>query len=204
MGEPEALASAVPEQRVSVFVVFSTFLKLGLTSFGGPIAHLAYFREEFVSGRSGSKTGSTPIWSRSVSSRRARPAAKWVSGSVSLPWRGCPGAVAAWLAFTLLVRARTPAVRLRGGNSSPLDLGAGWLHGLKVVAVAVVAQAVWGMAKNLYARRATVHARDRSGDRRADMADVGGPGWPQSSATAGSPGLAWIACPKQKTSRTCR
>jgi chromate transporter len=133
--------------RESVFSVFSVFLKLGLTSFGGPIAHLGYFREEFVVRR---KWLDDRIYADLVALCQFTPgpASSKVGIGIGLAKAGLPGAVAAWLAFTL-PSALALLLFAYGVETFAADLGAGWLHGLKVVAVAVVAQAVWGMARNL-------------------------------------------------------
>jgi chromate transporter len=147
MGEPEALVSAGPEERVSALVVFRVFLELGLTSFGGPIAHLGYFREEFVVRR---KWLDDRAYADLVALCQFTPgpASSKVGIGIGLSQAGLPGAFAAWLGFT---SPSALALILFGfgvlalGNR--IDLG--WLHGLLVVAVPVVAQAVWGMARNL-------------------------------------------------------
>lgn len=137
----------VSRGRESALAVFQAFLKLGLTSFGGPIAHLGYFREEFVVRR---KWIDDRAYADLVALCQFTPgpASSKVGIGIGLAKAGLPGAVAAWIAFTLpsalALLAFAYGVQLFAG-----DLNAGWLHGLKVVAVAVVAQAVWGMAKNL-------------------------------------------------------
>lgn len=131
----------------SAWQVFLVFLKLGLTSFGGPIAHLGYFRSEFVERRR---------WldDRSYSDLVALcqflpgPGSSQVSMALGLGRAGWSGALAAWLGFTLpsalaLILFGYGVAGYRGLAES------GFLLGLKVVAVAVVAQAVWGMAKSL-------------------------------------------------------
>lgn len=121
-------------------------LRLGLTSFGGPVAHLGYFREEYVVRR---RWLPEPAYADLVALCQflPGPASSQVGIAVGILRAGLPGGLAAWLGFTLpsalLLVAFAHGVR-------GLDLGAaGWLHGLKVVAVAVVAQAVWGMARTL-------------------------------------------------------
>jgi len=127
--------------------VFRAFLKLGLTSFGGPVAHLGYFRTEFVERRG---------WldDRSYSDLVALcqflpgPASSQVGMAVGLQRAGWLGALAAWLGFTL--PSALVLIAFAYGIARHGDLAAsGAVHGLKVVAVAVVAQAVWGMAKSL-------------------------------------------------------
>ena len=127
--------------------VFTTFLKLGLTSFGGPIAHLGYFREELVNRR---KWLSDQAYADLVALCQflPGPASSQVGFALGMMRAGWLGALAAFTAFTLpsalvlLVFAMTAA-------SIAGPVGTGALHGLKIVAVAIVAQAVWGMAKNL-------------------------------------------------------
>lgn len=127
--------------------VFTAFLKLGLTSFGGPIAHLGYFRHEFVERRS---------WldERSYSELVALcqflpgPASSQVGIAIGLSRGGYLGAIAAWIGFTL--PSALALVLFAYGLSFTGDaLGSGWLHGLKVGAVAVVALAILGMARTL-------------------------------------------------------
>ena len=131
----------------SVFSVFTTFLRLGFTSFGGPIAHLAYFREEFVVRR---KWMEDRVYADLVALCQFTPgpASSKVGIAIGLAKAGLPGAIAAWTAFTL-PSAAALLLFAYGVDAFAGDLNAGWLHGLKVAAVAVVAQAVWGMAKNL-------------------------------------------------------
>ena len=131
----------------SFLTVFLAFLKLGCTSFGGPIAHLGYFREEFVVRR---RWLEERVYADLVALCQFTPgpASSKIGMGIGLAQAGVPGAVAAWVGFTLpsAVLLLLFAYSVEGVAGS---LGAGWLHGLKVVAVAVVAQAVWGMAKNL-------------------------------------------------------
>ena len=137
-----------PQQsKASAAEVFRVFLKLGLTSFGGPIAHLGYFRDELVTRR---KWLSESAYADQVALCQflPGPASSHVGFALGLTRAGWLGAFAAFLAFTLpsaliLLALAMTATRLE----SPLALGV--LHGLKIVAVAIVAQAVWGMARNL-------------------------------------------------------
>ena len=134
--------------------VFWIFLRLGLTSFGGPVAHLGYFRDEFVQRRQW-------LTERSYADLVALcqflpgPASSQVGMALGLLRAGMPGALAAWLGFTL-PSALVLALFGLGLAAGTTALSAGALHGLKVVAVAVVAQAVWGMARNLCVGRARV------------------------------------------------
>jgi chromate transporter len=127
--------------------VFLVFLRLGLTSFGGPIAHLGFFRTEFVARRRWlSEEHYADIVA--LSQFLPGPASSKVGIMVGVLRAGMPGALAAWLGFTL--PSALVLIAFGYGVAAVGDLaGASWLHGLKIVAVAVVAQAVWGMAKNL-------------------------------------------------------
>lgn len=127
--------------------VFSAFLKLGLTSFGGPIAHLGYFRDELVT-RRGWLSDHAYADLVALCQFLPGPASSQVGFALGMMRAGWLGALAAFTAFTLpsalvlLVFAMTAA-------SISGHIGTGALDGLKIVAVAIVAQAVWGMAKNL-------------------------------------------------------
>jgi chromate transporter len=127
--------------------VFAAFLKLGLTSFGGPIAHLGYFRDEFVTRRRWLDEASY-VDIVALCQFLPGPASSQVGITLGLLHGGLAGALAAWLGFT---GPSALAMILFGyGVGAFGDLGhAAWLHGLKIVAVAVVAQAVWGMARSL-------------------------------------------------------
>jgi len=127
--------------------ILGVFLRLGLTSFGGPVAHLGYFREEFVARR---KWLDERAYADLVALCQflPGPASSQVGIGVGLSKGGLIGAVAAWIGFTL-PSALAMALFGLGVVAMGDSLGGGWLHGLKVVAVAVVAQAVWGMAKTL-------------------------------------------------------
>ena len=136
-----------PKKIATVFEVFRAFLMLGCTGFGGPVAHLAYFRTEFVARRA---------WLRdeayadvvALCQFLPGPASSQVGMALGFIRAGVPGAIAAWMGFTvpsavLLVlfaewisHQRTPADSL-------------WLHGLAVAIVAVLAQALWGMGRTL-------------------------------------------------------
>ena len=132
--------------------VFAVFLRLGLTSFGGPVAHLGYFRAEFVQRRQW-------LSERSYADLVALcqflpgPASSQVGMALGLLRAGVPGALAAWLGFTL-PSALLLALLGMGLASGQLVLPLGAIQGLKVVAVAVVVQAVWGMARTLCVGRA--------------------------------------------------
>lgn len=142
-----AAATPLAPARGSALEVLGAFLRLGLTSFGGPVAHLGYFHTEFVTRRR---------WldERSYADLVALcqflpgPASSQVGMALGLQRAGWPGALMAWLGFTLPSALALIAFAL--GLAAHADLAAsGAVHGLKVVAVAVVAQAVWGMGKSL-------------------------------------------------------
>jgi chromate transporter len=121
--------------------------RLGLTSFGGPIAHLGYFHEEYVKRR---KWIDEQSYADLVALCQflPGPASSQVSIAIGIARAGLPGGVAAWLGFTLPSALALIAFAFGiGAFANTADTG--WLHGLKVVAVAVVAQAVWGMARSL-------------------------------------------------------
>ena len=127
--------------------VFEAFLKLGLTSFGGPVAHLGYFRHAFVERR---RWLDERAYADLVALAQflPGPASSQVGIGLGLGRAGVGGAFAAWAAFTL--PSALVMVAVAYGVSAWRDvLPPGLLHGLKVVAVAVVAQAVWGMARAL-------------------------------------------------------
>lgn len=127
--------------------VFLVFLRLGLTSFGGPAAHLGYFREEFVARRRWlSERGYAELVG--LCQFLPGPASSQVGFAIGLLRAGYAGALAAWTGFTL-PSAIALLVFARGMSRYPTLIPPGALHGLKVVAVAVVAQAVWGMASHL-------------------------------------------------------
>ncbi|MDR3421868.1 MAG: chromate efflux transporter [Xanthobacteraceae bacterium] len=127
--------------------VFAAFLRLGLTSFGGPIAHLGYFHEEFVVRR---RWLDERIYADLVALSQflPGPASSEVGIAIGLSRAGYLGALAAWAGFTLPSAA---ALVLFGYGVGALGgvLHSGWLHGLMVAAVAVVAQAVLSMMRSL-------------------------------------------------------
>jgi chromate transporter len=133
-----------PSRRVLEVLAVST--RLGLTSFGGPVAHLGYFREEYVRRR---KWLDEDAYADLVALCQflPGPTSSQVGVAIGILRAGLPGAVAAWLGFTL-----PSAIALVAFAYGLQRLGvsdAGWLHGLKIAAVAVVANAVWGMARSL-------------------------------------------------------
>lgn len=139
--------AGIPPASGSAWEVLLAFLELGLTSFGGPVAHLGYFRTEFVERRR---------WldDRSYADLVALcqflpgPASSQVGMALGMQRAGWLGALAAWVGFTL--PSALALIALAYGMASFSALAAsGAVQGLKVVAVAVVAQAVWGMAGSL-------------------------------------------------------
>ena len=141
------LPAAGPPRRGSAWEVLLAFLRLGLTSFGGPVAHIGYFRTEFVERRR---------WldDRSYADLVALcqflpgPASSQVGMALGLQRAGWAGALAAWAGFTLPSAVALVLFAL-GVAQWPALAASGAVHGLKVAAVAVVAQALWGMARSL-------------------------------------------------------
>ncbi|WP_439686776.1 Chromate efflux transporter [Cupriavidus oxalaticus] len=127
--------------------VFLVFLRLGLTSFGGPVAHLAFFREELVRRR---QWLSEAAYADVVALCQCLPgpASSQAGIALGLSRAGYAGALAAWLGFTL-PSALLMILFALGVSHYGMAAAPGVLHGLKLVAVAVVAQAVWGMARTL-------------------------------------------------------
>ena len=131
----------------SAIEVLLAFAKLGVSCFGGPIAHIGYFRQEFVVRRRwlGEQAYADLV---ALCQFLPGPASSQVGFSLGLMRAGYLGGLAAWAAFTLpsaivLLLFAYGATALKG------EIGSGLLHGLKLVAVAIVAQAVWGMARTL-------------------------------------------------------
>jgi len=138
--------------RGSAIEVLQAFLKLGLTSFGGPVAHLGYFRTEFVE-RRGWLDDRHYADLVALCQFLPGPASSQLGMALGLGRAGWLGALCAWIGFTLpsaiaLILFALGVTRWAGLAQS------GAVHGLKVVAVAVVAQAVWGMARTLCPDRA--------------------------------------------------
>ncbi|WP_033999719.1 chromate efflux transporter [Pseudomonas paraeruginosa] len=127
--------------------VFLAFLKLGCSAFGGPIAHLGYFRDEFVR-RRGWLSESSYADLVALCQFLPGPASSQVGMALGLARAGYPGALAAWVGFTLPSALLLVLFALGLGRWGAL-LPAGVLHGLKIAALAVVAQAVWGMGRSL-------------------------------------------------------
>lgn len=133
-----------PRERRSFLEVLWVFLRLGVTSFGGPVAHLGYFRAEIVERRKWLDESSyTDIIA--LCQFLPGPASSQVGMILGMSRAGLPGALAAWLGFTM-----PSAIVLIGFAYGVGEISrAAWLHGLEIVAVAVVAQALWGMARTL-------------------------------------------------------
>lgn len=139
--------NSVMSAKGSAWEVGAAFLKLGLTSFGGPVAHLGYFRREFVERRrwlDEEHFGQLLALCQFLPG----PASSQLGFSIGLLRAGWAGAIAAFAAFTLpsvllLLAFATLSAWLAG------PLGQGAIHGLKLVAVAVVAHAVLGMGRTL-------------------------------------------------------
>jgi chromate transporter len=131
----------------SLLEVLWVSTRLGLTSFGGPIAHLGYFHGEYVVRRKWlDEHGFADLVA--LCQFLPGPASSKVGIAVGIIRAGLPGGVLAWLGFTLPSALALVAFAY-GVTTTGTAAGAGWLHGLKVVAVAVVALAVWGMARML-------------------------------------------------------
>jgi len=136
-----------PFDRGSALEVLRVFLRLGLSSFGGPIAHIGYFRDEFVTRR---RWLDEQAYADLVALCQflPGPASSQVGFSIGLMRAGYAGGLAAWTGFTL-PSAIALLLFAYGVGSLGGPVGTGLLHGLKLVAVAIVAQAVWGMARSL-------------------------------------------------------
>jgi len=137
----------VSRREGSVAEVFVAFLRLGLSAFGGPVAHIGYFRTEFVERRQ---------WLRdadyadlvALCQFLPGPASSQVGMALGLSRAGWSGALAAWIGFTL--PSALALMLFAWGLTQWSELAAsGAVRGLKVVAVAIVAQAVWGMSRSL-------------------------------------------------------
>ena len=130
----------------SALEVLLVFLKLGVTSFGGPIAHIGYFREELVVRR---RWVDEATYTDLVALCQflPGPASSQVGFSLGLIRAGYWGGLAAWTGFTLPSAVLLTAFAYGAGELAG-PIGQGVIHGLKLVAVAIVAQAVWGMARS--------------------------------------------------------
>lgn len=144
----DAAKPALPSPYVgSAQEVLRVFLKLGVSCFGGPIAHIGYFREEFVVRRKWLDEQAF-VDLVALCQFLPGPASSQVGFSIGLIRAGYLGALAAWVGFTL-PSAVALVLFAYGAGALTGAAGTGLLHGLKLVAVAIVAQAVWGMARTL-------------------------------------------------------
>ena len=128
--------------------MLAAFLRLGCTAFGGPIARLGYFRAEFVERR---RWLDEAAYADLVALCQflPGPASSQVGFALGLMRAGVLGGLAAWTGFTLPSAVLMLAFALSARDLAAMPAGAGALHGLRLIAVAVVAQAVWGMARTL-------------------------------------------------------
>ncbi len=150
MGESspgDGISDAKGRPLGSPLEVLRVFLKLGLSSFGGPIAHIGYFREEFVVRRRWLDEQAF-VDLVALCQFLPGPASSQVGFSIGLLRAGYAGAAAAWTGFTL-PSAIILVLFAYGAGTLSGAAGAGLLHGLKLVAVAIVAQAIFGMARTL-------------------------------------------------------
>ncbi len=130
-----------------MFEIFLAFLRLGLTSFGGPVAHIGYFHNEFVRQRKWVSDDTFTGW-LALCQFLPGPASSQLGFLIGLHRGGVPGALMAWFAFTMPSAILLVALALYGfGSQTPWAMAV--VHGLKLVAVAVVAQAVWSMWSTL-------------------------------------------------------
>jgi len=147
----DRMTAAVPikhsDRTGSALEVLRAFAKLGVSCFGGPIAHIGYFRQEFVVRR---RWLDEQAYADLVALCQflPGPASSQVGFSLGLMRAGYLGGLAAWVAFTL-PSAIALVLFAYGASALKGEIGSGLLHGLKLVAVAIVAQAVWGMARTL-------------------------------------------------------
>jgi chromate transporter len=136
---------------MSAFEIFFTFLRLGLTSFGGPVAHIGYFRKEFVE-KKGWLDPAAFADLLALCQFLPGPSSSQLGISIGLVRGGLPGAGLAWLGFTL------PSALAMAWCGVELEahrdlFGGGWVHGLKLLACAVVAEAVWSLGRKFAADR---------------------------------------------------
>lgn len=144
----DASASARPAREGTPFEVFLAFLRLGVTSFGGPVAHLGFFREDLVKRRRwlGEESYASLV---ALCQFLPGPASSQVGMAIGLMRAGPAGMAAAWLGFTLPSALLMLAFAYGVTHADAAGVGGGWLAGLKVAAAAIVADAVLGMARNL-------------------------------------------------------
>jgi chromate transporter len=146
IAEPLAPATGSPLEILLIF------LRLGCTCFGGPIAHLGYFRAEFVQRRQWlTEQAYTDLVA--LAQFLPGPASSQTGFAIGLMRGGLVGGLAAWTGFTLPSAAILVLFAYGAGSIAGSHVGVGVLHGLKLVAVAIVAQAVMGMARTLCSDR---------------------------------------------------
>ena len=190
MSGEEAQVGPNAPQKGSAAEVFRAFLALGLTSFGGPVAHLGYFHEAFVVRRQwiGEAAYADLV---ALCQFLPGPASSQVGMAIGLRRAGYPGMLAAWVAFTL--PSAILLVAFAWGASALDPEAGGWIGGLKAAAVAVVAQAVRAMAASL--------APDRERATIAVAAMIVAMLWPTAAgqvlaiAAGGIVGLVWLRQP---------
>ena len=171
------------QSQGSLLEVLWVSTRLGLTSFGGPIAHLGYFHEEYVKRKQWLDEQSYADLV-ALCQFLPGPASSQVGIAIGIARARLLGGVAAWLGFTLPSALALIVFGLGvGAFASAAD--AGWLHGLKIVAVAVVAQAVWGMARSL--------CPDRERATIAILASIVTLAWPSAVGQISSIALAGVA-----------
>jgi chromate transporter len=157
-GVTKGLSSKLPREqprpRAGNFgEVFRAFLKIGLSAFGGPIAHLGYFRAEFVERRQWlSERDFVDLVA--LAQFLPGPASSQAGFGIGVIRGGLLGGLAAWAGFTMPSAVLMVLFAYGAGSISDSTTGAGLLHGLKLVAVAIIAQAVMGMARSLCPDRA--------------------------------------------------
>ncbi|AZS14344.1 chromate transporter [Paenibacillus lutimineralis] len=145
-GTSQSKSSIRKQKKGAILEILGASTKLGLTSFGGPIAHLGYFREEYVKRRKwlDEKSYADLV---ALCQFLPGPASSQVGISIGMMRGGLLGGIASWIGFTL---PSALALVIFAYAINNYDVGsAGWLHGLMIAAVAIVAQAVWGMARSL-------------------------------------------------------
>lgn len=151
--EPQQALEVTNAKSASLWEVLRVSTKLGLTSFGGPIAHLGYFHDEYVRRR---KWMDEKAYADLVALCQflPGPASSQVGIGIGIVRAGLWGGVMAWLGFTLpsVIVLVLFALLLQGFDIA----NAGWIHGLKIVAVAIVAQAVLGMGQKLTPDRSRI------------------------------------------------
>jgi chromate transporter len=150
MNEPVEVAAGeivLTQRQVSLFEILWVATRLGLSSFGGPIAHLGYFHEEYVKRRKWIDEQSYADLV-AICQSLPGPTSSMVGSAIGFVRAGLLGGVVHWLGFTL-PSALTLIAFAYGIEVVGTASGAGWLHGLKLVAAPVVALALWGMARTL-------------------------------------------------------